>query len=403
MAMKIAILSYGAHLPMNEGISSYVMGLIEALGTTDQPPDFCLLSTISPIKHPSKRGDLLTKEAADHLCKAEFFDLPFLVKQIHCIKSPTPRLMDVAGKAWVTLRALKTMLEFTRSGSGLIHAISWSDSIVGILERVVDAKLAISMLDWSNGSFFPPLKASYICTSHRILRGLAMRYGMRGYLIPPTVSETYYTYRPDKRSARRELGIDEADVVMSYVGSAASGRLPYEIVSLVKRLSSRLDILFLAYCPEFIDSMRNVALLRKHVKHEGLDSCVRILDRNLTAREKAKVFIASDLAVYPFTLDHAPVVQPPLSMLEALASGTPVVASRVASAEDVVNDTVGLLLDPLSAGTLSGWHSAVSSLLADSSLLKQLSANAASLADDFSPNTVGRKLLAVYQDTMRRF
>lgn len=89
----------------------------------------------------------------------------------------------------------------------------------------------------------------------------------------------------------------------------------------------------------------------------------------------------------------------PMSILEAMAAGVPVAASRSGGIPDLVEDEVtGLLFDPAQPGTMDA---AVRRLLADEALAGRLAAQARlRLRERFLPEVVARRHVDVYRELL---
>jgi glycosyltransferase involved in cell wall biosynthesis len=89
-----------------------------------------------------------------------------------------------------------------------------------------------------------------------------------------------------------------------------------------------------------------------------------------------------------------------LSVLEAMASGTPVVASRIGGVPEVVTDgETGFLVDP---GDVGGLHDRLATLLADRRLARQMGdAARAAVLDRFTWRACARRCLAAYRELVR--
>ena len=86
-----------------------------------------------------------------------------------------------------------------------------------------------------------------------------------------------------------------------------------------------------------------------------------------------------------------------LPLLEAMASGTPVIASRAASIPEVVGDA-GVLVD---AEDIAGWSDAIVRIANDERLREQLKTKGRHRASTFTWERTARMTLAVYQKILR--
>jgi glycosyltransferase involved in cell wall biosynthesis len=105
------------------------------------------------------------------------------------------------------------------------------------------------------------------------------------------------------------------------------------------------------------------------------------------------IYCLSDLLVFPSLYEGFGL--PPL---EAMACGTPVVASDSSSLPEVVGDA-GLMVQPDDTEALV---EAIRRVLADSELRANLVASGLSRATEFTWQAAGRKLLAIYEDLPER-
>lgn len=104
-----------------------------------------------------------------------------------------------------------------------------------------------------------------------------------------------------------------------------------------------------------------------------------------------RMLAGCDLLVHPSLDDAFPTV-----LLEAMASGLPVVASRVGGIPEIVTPGVtGELVPP---GDVARLAAAISALLADRALLEQMSQNSSAGAARFSTRAWVERLLDVYHD-----
>ena len=103
----------------------------------------------------------------------------------------------------------------------------------------------------------------------------------------------------------------------------------------------------------------------------------------------------ASLLVLPSLEDNCPMV-----VLEAMASGVPVLAARVGGVPDLFEDEKsGLFCDPLEAASM---ENGVSRLLADRELARRLAAAAKARASEhFYPPVIARQHLEIYREVLR--
>ncbi len=165
-------------------------------------------------------------------------------------------------------------------------------------------------------------------------------------------------------AARRELGLEPGRRVVSMVAALRPEKAHEALLSAAKDLIVTYpDLTFLIVGDgsrrEYLEKMTSDLRLGDHVKFLGVRGDVAVL-LHLT-----------DVLVLP---SHPVVETLPLSVLEAMAAGVPVVASAVGSIPEVIEDGVnGRLIQPAEPKALAV---AVSSLLGDESA-RQAMASAA--------------------------
>jgi glycosyltransferase involved in cell wall biosynthesis len=147
-----------------------------------------------------------------------------------------------------------------------------------------------------------------------------------------------------RSEARRLLSIGADEHVVSMVAALRPEKAHETLLDAVAMLNSagrKLRVLLAG------DGPRR-GILRRHAQELGIADQVEFLGLR---RDVARLLHASDVVVLP---SHDVVETLPLSILEAMASGTPVVASSAGSVPDVVTDgETGLLIAPGSAHELA--------------------------------------------------
>jgi glycosyltransferase involved in cell wall biosynthesis len=165
----------------------------------------------------------------------------------------------------------------------------------------------------------------------------------------------------------------------------------------VGRLTSRKGIDYLLYAMKKTANIQCVIVgdgpecehLHSLTESNGLQE--RVIFTGFVPKDDLKhLYTAADFFVLPSLAEGLPLV-----MLEALASGTPVVASRVAGIPDIISDGYnGFLVPPKDVDTLSK----VIQQLADSSeLRRKMGDNARQVVNEqFSWKRVAEEVLRVY-------
>jgi glycosyltransferase involved in cell wall biosynthesis len=115
----------------------------------------------------------------------------------------------------------------------------------------------------------------------------------------------------------------------------------------------------------------------------------------LGREELKKEFEQASLLVLPSLEDNCP-----MSVLEAMASGVPVVASNVGGVPDLVKDGVnGVLCEPTTAESI---QSAVSGILRHPDVAIKLATQAGQwAADSYHPSVIARRHLEVYEEVVK--
>jgi glycosyltransferase involved in cell wall biosynthesis len=115
----------------------------------------------------------------------------------------------------------------------------------------------------------------------------------------------------------------------------------------------------------------------------------------LDADAKARALREADIFLMPSTSEGLPV-----ALLEAMAYGKPIVATRVGGIPDVLADgSEGVLVTPGSAAELAG---AVGELVGDPERARSLGRAAKERVAELGPDTIAKRLDLVYQEVVAR-
>jgi glycosyltransferase involved in cell wall biosynthesis len=193
------------------------------------------------------------------------------------------------------------------------------------------------------------------------------------------------------RSLRKELGLREDDRVVIMV-AALRPEKAHEVFLESARLlvATRRDLKFLVVG----DGSRR-AELESLCKRLGLDDCVRFLG---VRRDVARLLHLADV----LTLPSHPVVETlPLTVLEAMAAGVPVVATRVGSLPEIIDHgRNGLLIDSGDAAALAG---AIESVVDDDVRAREMAEAAGKTVEErYSVETMVENYAALFESLANR-
>jgi glycosyltransferase involved in cell wall biosynthesis len=136
--------------------------------------------------------------------------------------------------------------------------------------------------------------------------------------------------------------------------------------------------------------------VRRRVHAEGLTEFVRTPGW-VAGDAKLRQIAGCDVYVLPSYREGMPV-----SILEAMAAGKPVVATRVGAIPEIIEDGVnGFLVPP---GDVGGLADRIAMLLGDAALRRELGRNnRAKVEESFSTPAVVETLLSVYERVRRGY
>jgi len=192
---------------------------------------------------------------------------------------------------------------------------------------------------------------------------------------PPINTEVYKPV--DKSQSRRRLGLKRSAKLLLYLGNLRKHRFPEDIILRLMEKLVKWDprIELLVFSPENHDNMkRRIEILAKADTH-NLQQNVKINVRNLSEIEKRITYSASDIFLFP-PLRSGEAVEPPITVLEAMSCGLPVVSNNVTSITEVITDEVDGLIIPFGTGNPAILEEQISSLLEDNHLRMEFSYNA---------------------------
>ncbi len=188
----------------------------------------------------------------------------------------------------------------------------------------------------------------------------------------------------DRLQSRRKLNIQPDKKVLVFVGTLRPMKGVRYLIYAMKAISVHSPGVLLVIA----GGGGEIAELQEMVKREGLSNNVRFEGKILNS-QVPEYLAASDVFVLPSLSEGFPV-----SVLEAMAAGLPIVATRIGALTDIIQDGVnGLLVEPNSPADLS---LKINSLLDDPGLESRTKENNLAEVQNYSWERVARSLEYIY-------
>lgn len=195
---------------------------------------------------------------------------------------------------------------------------------------------------------------------------------------------------PGSENARAEFSVDDDDFVVGYLGNVNEHRFPRAVAARIEEFADRSNVTVLVA----------TKLIEDHPFSNA--SGVTVVNRYLDPREKRLFFRACDVLLFPFDFDDqtsAPVIDPPLSVLEAMAAARPVVTTRCLSLPTLVqHGETGYLREP---GDVDGLLNAIIRLADRPEERRRIGRAAREVVETrHAPEAVAERLCGVYDEVI---
>lgn len=210
-------------------------------------------------------------------------------------------------------------------------------------------------------------------------------------------------YRPmDKGRARATLNLAGDHRTLLYIGGLQVSRFPdslvLELLRHLTRENSKTQLVIFA--PEnSLNMNRAVQILRQASQHR-LEPNVLIRLKDLSDEEKRLAYNGSDVLLFP-SLDPGTAIEPPLTILEAMSCGLPVVSNDVSSVSEVIANGVNGSVLPFAKLEISRLSEEVSSVMSDDTAGRDLSGNARRRIEEMMSLRVSSQKLAEVYDSVQ--
>jgi glycosyltransferase involved in cell wall biosynthesis len=238
--------------------------------------------------------------------------------------------------------------------------------------------------------FYPSFSKLYfsqldcvICVSENVARSVRNIFKEQVEVIPPCVDPS--RFNSPRLDIKKELGL-EGEKVITFLGERESKGLGI-VIDAIKALRGRVNAKFVI-----------IAGYRKDVLRERLrelEDCVVLLDMV----DMPSILSATDIFLAPFlgTFDASDI---PLSILEAMVAGKPVIASRVGGIPEVIkHGENGVLIEPRKEELARE----ILLLIEDDKKLKEIGEKARKyVKENFSVEKIAKKYEGVYTRLVKK-
>ena len=216
-------------------------------------------------------------------------------------------------------------------------------------------------------------------------------------LLPPPIDTERFNPRISGFELRKKLGFDDNTPMILFFGNWNPWKgVATFIESMPIILLKNPEAKFVLACGDKIDWQAHHRLpLIRRIKQLNLTS--NVIELGLVENIE-RLIGASDVVVVPF-LNIDGIADRPLTVLEAMACGKPIVATRVGGIPEIIEDGVnGLLVDPRDSYELG---KSVCTLIEDKRLDNELGKNAAyHVKSNYNLMKITRILEEVYEDVL---
>jgi glycosyltransferase involved in cell wall biosynthesis len=206
-------------------------------------------------------------------------------------------------------------------------------------------------------------------------------------------------FRPlDKTMAREYFNLPKDDFICAYIGNLHEQRLSFQLLDKIKEIAKERDNF------KFLIITREGSPKLPPTIDNSEDMIVKTM--NLSEEEKVLAYNAPDLFIFPFKrsvlyYNDGVVIDPPITMLEAMSCGKTVIASNVITIPYIVKDGVnGFLVEP---DNLEGFKQKIIEVMELNYDIKKMEENAReTIIRDFNPNKIAFEVKKVYEEVLKK-
>jgi glycosyltransferase involved in cell wall biosynthesis len=176
----------------------------------------------------------------------------------------------------------------------------------------------------------------------------------RVHVLRPVIDPSWFQIRLDpreRRTVRRQMGVKDEDLLVGTFGPSEPLRgLPDLLSALAIARAERPGLRLLAFCRPQHDGKVDSGALAQRVARVGGEEWAQLVGGWIEPTTLARNLAACDLIALPFRLVPSDV---PLSVLEAMALGRPLVVTDVSCLPELVPRGTGLVVPPAAPRALA--------------------------------------------------
>jgi glycosyltransferase involved in cell wall biosynthesis len=215
---------------------------------------------------------------------------------------------------------------------------------------------------------------------------------------PPINTNTFK--KLDKSKARRYFGLSEEDFIILYLGGLIEMKVPLEfLITINDLLKDRTKLVIMGR-----NKSNHAQKIWQLAKNNGMEKNMILRTESLNEEQKALIYNAADVLILPFSgamglHKHVAVIDPPITILEAMSCSVPVIAPEMLSIPDIIKDGYNGFIIPPGDFKLLGER--ISELIENKNMRIRIGKNAReTILNEFSYEKVAFEMKEVYEGVL---